>query len=59
MTVPFSLLPDRSPATLAALKQCAEGYNVSLIAAALAQLHDQASDPGQLPRRLHPMGAFE
>lgn len=38
MTVPFSLLPDRSPATLAALKQCAERYNVSLIAAALRWL---------------------
>ncbi|RWE14295.1 MAG: ImmA/IrrE family metallo-endopeptidase [Mesorhizobium sp.] len=32
------LLPDRSPATLAVLKQCAERYNVSLIAAALRWL---------------------
>ena len=32
------LLPDRGPATLAVLKQCAERYNVSLIAATLRWL---------------------
>lgn len=32
------ILPDRSPATLAVLQQCAERYNVSLIAAALRWL---------------------